>query len=243
VKEGFMLKAFALLTLLASSAVHAQTTLQSDLPLKYIEQVHPDANTRPLVIFLHGYGSNEADLIGMKFQLPAQYNYLSVQAPLALGEGRFQWFRKKGEGAYNGETDDLKASGQKLREFVAQAAKKYHASPDKVYLIGFSQGAMMTYEVGLRPPVAVGGIAALSGRLLPVLKTELQAQQQPLPLKIFIGHGTADDRVPYRDGTEANALLQKLAYKPEFHAYPGVGHSISSAELRDLNAWLQQLNP
>jgi phospholipase/carboxylesterase len=238
-----MLKAFALLTLLASSAVHAQTTLQSDLPLKYIEQVHPDANTRPLVIFLHGYGSNEADLIGMKFQLPAQYNYLSVQAPLALGEGRFQWFRKKGEGAYNGETDDLQASGRKLREFVAQAAKKYHASPDKVYLIGFSQGAMMTYEVGLRPPVAVGGIAALSGRLLPVLKTELKAQQQPLPLKVFIGHGIADDRVPYRDGTEANALLQKLTYTPEFHAYPGVGHSISTAELRDLNAWLQQLNP
>lgn len=238
-----MLKVFALLTLLASSAVHAQTTLQRDLPLKYIEQVHADADPRPLVIFLHGYGSNEADLIGMKFQLPAQYNYLSVQAPLALGEGRFQWFRKKGEGAYNGETDDLKTSARKLREFVAQAAQKYHASTDKVYLIGFSQGAMMTYEVGLRPPVAVGGIAALSGRLLPVLNAELKAEQQPLPLHIFIGHGTADDRVPYRDGTEANARLQKLAYTPEFHAYPGVGHSISAAELRDLNAWLQQLNP
>ncbi|MDR9861158.1 alpha/beta hydrolase [Pseudomonas baetica] len=238
-----MLKAFALLTLLASTAVQAQTTLQSDLPLKYIAQVHPDADPRPLVIFLHGYGSNEADLIGMKFQLPAHYNYLSAQAPLALGEGRYQWFRKKGEGAYNGETDDLKASGQKLRDFVAQAAKKYHVAPDKVYLIGFSQGAMMTYEVGLRPPVAVGGIAALSGRLLPVLKAELKSGQQPLPLNIFIGHGTADNQVPYHDGTEAAALLQKRAYKPQFHAYPGVGHSISAAELRDLNAWLQQLNP
>ena len=238
-----MLKAFALLTLLASTAAHAQITLQSDLPLKYIEQVHPDADPRPLVIFLHGYGSNEADLIGMKFQLPAQYNYLSVQAPLALGEGRFQWFRKKGEGAYNGETDDLKTSGQKLRDFVAQAAKKYHAAPDKVYLIGFSQGAMMSYEVGLRAPVAVGGFAALSGRLLPVLKAELKPGQAPLPLSIFIGHGTADDPVPYRHGTEANALLQKLDYKPEFHAYPGVGHSISAAELRDLNGWLQRLNP
>lgn len=238
-----MLKVFALLTLLASTAVQAQTTLQSDLPLKYLEQVHPDAEPRPLVIFLHGYGSNEADLIGMKFQLPAQYNYLSVQAPLSLGEDRYQWFRKKGEGAYNGETDDLQASGQKLRDFIAQAAKKYHAAPDKVYLIGFSQGAMMTYEVGLRAPVAVGGIAALSGRVLPVLKNELKAERQPLPLHIFIGHGTADDRVPYHDGTAANDLLKKLDYKPEFHAYPGVGHSISAAELRDLNGWLQQLNP
>lgn len=238
-----MLKIFALLTLFASTAVHAQTTLQSDLPLKYLEQVHPDAEPRPLVIFLHGYGSNEADLIGMKFQLPAQYNYLSVQAPMALGEGRYQWFRKKGEGAYNGETDDLKVSGQKLREFIAQATRKYHATPDKVYLIGFSQGAMMSYEVGLRPPVLIGGFAALSGRLLPVLKSELKADQPVLPVHIFIGHGTADDPVPYRLGTEANAQLQKLGYQPEFHAYPGIGHSITAAELRDMNGWLQQLNP
>ncbi|PNB47030.1 phospholipase [Pseudomonas sp. GW456-12-10-14-LB2] len=238
-----MLKVFALLTLLASTAVQAQTSLQNDLPLNYLAQVHPDAEQRPLVIFLHGYGSNEADLIGMKFQLPKQYNYLSVQAPMALGEGRFQWFRKKGEGAYNGETDDLKASSQKLRAFIAAAAQKYHAQPDKVYLIGFSQGAMMTYEVGLRQPAVVGGIAALSGRILPVLKSELKSEQQHPPLDIFIGHGTADDRVPYSGGTEADALLQKLSYKPQFHAYPGVGHSISAAELRDLNDWLQQLNP
>ncbi|VEF10447.1 phospholipase/carboxylesterase [Pseudomonas fluorescens] len=238
-----MLKMFALLTLLVSSAVQAQTTLQSDLPLKYLEQVHADAEPRPLVIFLHGYGSNEADLIGMKFQLPAQYNYLSVQAPMALGEGRFQWFRKKGEGAYNGETDDLKVSSQKLRDFITQATKKYHTRPDKVYLIGFSQGAMMSYEVGLRPPAVVGGFAALSGRLLPVLKSQLKADQPLLPVNIFIGHGTADDPVPYQNGAEAKALLETLGYKPQFHAYPGVGHSISAAELRDLNGWLQQLNP
>ena len=237
-----MLKFFALLTLLASAAVHAQTPLQADLPLKYLEQTHADSRNLPLVIFLHGYGSNEEDLFGIKDQLPEQYNYLSVRAPMTLGEGRYQWFRKKGEGAYNGETDDLKVSGQKLRDFIAQAAKKYHAAPDKVYLIGFSQGAMMSYEVGLRAPAVVGGFAALSGRLLPVLKAELKPGQ-PLPLSIFIGHGTADDPVPYRHGTEANALLQKLDYKPEFHAYPGVGHSISAAELRDLNGWLQRLNP
>jgi len=238
-----MLKVFALLTLLASSAVHAQTSLQTDLPLNYLAQVHPDAEQRPLVVFLHGYGSNEADLIGMKFQLPKQYNYLSVQAPMALGEGRFQWFRKKGEGAYNGETDDLKDASQKLRAFITAAAQKYHARPDKVYLIGFSQGAMMTYEVGLRQPAAVGGIAALSGRVLPVLKGELNSAQQHPPLEIFIGHGTADDRVPYSGATAAKELLEKLDYKPQFHAYPGVGHSISATELRDLNDWLQRLNP
>lgn len=242
-----MLKFFALLTLLASAAVHAQTPLQADLPLKYLEQTHADSRNLPLVIFLHGYGSNEEDLFGIKDQLPEQYNYLSVRAPMVMEEGRYQWFRQKGQGAYNGETDDLKNSSQDLLDFITQAASKYRTAPNKVFLVGFSQGAIMSYEVALRHPQALGGIAALSGRILPVLKTELKTELKPdekrQQLAIFIGHGTADKRLPYVDGTDANSLLQSLSLKPQFHAYPGVGHSISAAEMQDLNAWLQSLNP
>ena len=238
-----MLKFLALLTLLASAAVHAQTPLQTDLPLKYLEQANVDSRDQPLVIFLHGYGSNEQDLFGIKDDLPTQYTYLSVRAPMVMEEGSYQWFRKKGEGAYNGETDDLKTSAQLLLDFVAQAAKKYHTEPDKVVLVGFSQGAIMSYEVALRHPEAVGGIAALSGRILPVLKSELQPDEKRQSLAIFIGHGTADKRLPFSDGTDANSLLKSASLEPEFHAYEGVGHNISADEVQDLSAWLQRLNP
>ena len=238
-----MLKVLALLTLLASAAVHAQTPLQTDLPLRYLEQANADSVDQPLVIFLHGYGSNEEDLFGIKDELPERYTYLSVRASMVLQEGSYQWFRKKGEGAYNGETDDLKTSGQMLLDFIEQAAKKYHTQPDKVYLVGFSQGAIMSYEVALRHPEAVGGIAALSGRILPVLKSELKPDTKRQSLAIFIGHGTADKRLPFNDGTEADSLLKSLSLKPEFHAYPGVGHTISAAEMQDISAWLRRLNP
>lgn len=238
-----MLKFLALLTLLVSATVHAQTPLLTDLPLKYLEQANPESRNQPLVIFLHGYGSNEQDLFGIKDELPAQYTFLSVRAPIVMEEGSYQWFRKKGEGAYNGETDDLKTSGQVLLDFVALATKKYHTEANKVFLVGFSQGAIMSYEVGLRHPEALGGIAALSGRILPVLKSELKADEKRQSLAIFIGHGTADKRLPYTDGTDADRALQSLSLKPEFHAYQGVGHTISAAEIQDLNAWLQRLNP
>ncbi|MFJ7283535.1 alpha/beta hydrolase [Pseudomonas sp. NPDC099000] len=238
-----MLKFLALLTLLASTTVHAQTPLHTDLPLKYLEQANPESRHQPLVIFLHGYGSNEQDLFDIKDELPAHYNFLSVRAPMTMEEGSYKWFREKGNAAYNGETDDLKASGQVLLDFIAQATKKYHTEPDKVFLVGFSQGAIMSYEVALRQPEAVGGIAALSGRILPLLKSELKPDEKRQKLAIFIGHGTVDKRLPYIDGTEADSLLQSLSLKPEFHAYPGVGHSISGTEIQDLNAWLQRLNP
>jgi phospholipase/carboxylesterase len=160
-----------------------------------------------------------------------------------MEEGSYKWFREKGSSAYNGETDDLKTSGQVLLDFIAQAAKKYHTDPDKVFLVGFSQGAIMSYEVALRHPEAVGGIAALSERILPVVKSELKPDEKRQKLAIFIGHGTVDKRLPYTDGTDAVSLLQSLSLKPEFHAYPGVGHSISGAEMQDLSTWLQRLNP
>jgi phospholipase/carboxylesterase len=238
-----MLKFLALFMLLASATAHAQTPLHTDLPLKYLEQANPDSTDQPLVIFLHGYGSNERDLFGIKDELPAQYNYLSVQAPVALDADSYQWFRKKGDGAYNGETDDLKTSGKVLLDFIAQATKKYHTEANKVFLVGFSQGAIMSYEVGLRHPEALGGIAALSGRILPVLKAELKPDEKRQSLAIFIGHGTVDKRLPVVDGTAANSQLQKLSLKPEFHTYEGLGHSISAAEIQDLNAWLLRLNP
>ncbi|MNM84488.1 Phospholipase/Carboxylesterase [compost metagenome] len=89
----------------------------------------------------------------------------------------------------------------------------------------------------------MGGIAALSGRILPVLKAELKPDEKRQSLAIFIGHGEQDKRLPFSDGTEANSLLQSVSLEPEFHAYPGVGHSISAMEIQDLSAWLGRLNP
>lgn len=237
-----MLKALALLLLLPAM-VQAQPSLHTDLPLNYLAHVDEQARDRPLVIFLHGSGSNEQDLFELKDELPGDYNYLSVRAPKVMEPGHYQWFAKKGEGAYEGDSSDLEASGQMLLDFIAKARAKYRTDASKVYLVGFSQGAMMSYEVALRHPEAVGGIAAMGGRVLSGLRTELTPDESRRALAVFIGHGTADPIIPYHDGTEADTFLKTLALEPEFHAYPGVGHTISALEVQDLRAWLERLNP
>ncbi|XVN20518.1 alpha/beta fold hydrolase [Pseudomonas corrugata] len=237
-----MFKAFALFLLLVSSGLQAQPSLHTDLPLSYLAQADEQARDRPLVIFLQGSGSNERDLFELKDELPRHYNYLSVRAPKSMEPGHYQWFAKKGEGAYDGDTLDLKASGQMLLDFI-KARAKYPTDASQVYLVGFSQGAMMSYEVALRHPEAVGGIAAMGGRVLSVLQAELTPDESRRSLAVFIGHGTADPIIPYHDGTEADTFLKTLALEPEFHAYPGVGHTISALEVQDLRAWLERLNP
>lgn len=237
-----MLKFFAALLLVCSGWVQAQDALQTDLPLSYLAEVNTQASDKPLVIFMHGYGSNEQDLFGIKNALPGDYNYLSVRAPVQLRPGAYQWFTQKPNTAqYDGVTLDLKRSGELLSRFIKAAAEKYHTQSSQVFLVGFSQGAIMSYEVALRHPESVGGIAALSGRLLPVLRSELKASPALAGLNVFIAHGTADARLPFAGAKDARAFIETLGITPEFHRYSGVGHTISEAEIDDLDAWLKKV--
>ncbi|KPW18563.1 Phospholipase/carboxylesterase family protein [Pseudomonas amygdali pv. ulmi] len=236
-----MLKFFTALLFAVAGMAQAQDTLHTDLPLDYLAQVNVETPNRPLVIFIHGYGSNAADLFGLKEHLPADYNYLSVQAPVELRADSYKWFTQKpGVPDYDGVTEDLKSSGKQLSAFITQATGKFHTQPGKVFLVGFSQGAMMSYEVALRQPKLVGGIAALSGRLLPVVQSELKASDDLKRLNVFIGHGVQDRQVAYASGPQAEATLKSLGLSPQFHGYEGLGHSINEIEVIDLANWLQQ---
>jgi phospholipase/carboxylesterase len=235
-----MLKLFALALTLMASIAHADSELHTDLPLAYLEQTQGDARNEPLVIFLHGFGSNEEDLFGIKDALPSTWTYLSARAPTPVQPNGFRWFTKTpGDGDYDGVTADLHSSAQLIKDFVGQATAKYHTQPDRVFLVGFSQGAIMAYEVALRDPQLVRGIAALSGSVLPVLKAELKPDERLNTLAIFIGHGTLDQALPYASATRANEVLVGLGLKPEFHGYPGMNHTVSEAEVQDLKAWLE----
>ncbi len=236
-----MLKLFALALTLMASAAHADATLHPDLPLSYLEQTQSDARNQPLVIFLHGFGSNEEDLFGIKDALPSTWTYLSARAPMPVDSQGYRWFTKTpGDGDYNGETADLHRSAALIEDFVGKATAKYHTHSDRVFLVGFSQGAIMSYEVGLRKPALVRGIAALSGSVLPVLKAELKPSESLGKLAIFIGHGTLDQALPYASATRANEVLVGLGLTPEFHGYPGMPHTVSETEVQDLKAWLEK---
>ena len=238
-----MIRRFALALLLLSGMAHADLPVRTDLPLRYIEKTARETTGKPLVIFMHGYGSSELDLYALYTGLPADYTYLSVRAPITLAPGRFQWFRQTSdERDYNGETADLAQSTRTLGSFIDQAANKYRPPAGKIYLVGFSQGAMMSYELALRSPGKVGGIAALSGKILPVLRNELKATQGFGELAVFIGHGTADQRIPLAGAIQADEFLKQHGLQAVMRTYPGLPHSISPQEIADVKGWLLERN-
>lgn len=229
----------ALLVLCCATA-QAQPVLQTDLPLKYLVQTGAKPEGQPLVIFIHGYGANEEDLFTLKQHLPGDYTYLSVRAPLEMSNGGYKWFtRLPGNGEYDGVASDLASSEHQLIAFIRQAQRKYASDAAHTYLVGFSQGAILSYQLAVRDPQLVAGIAALSGKMLP----ELRETAKPVPglaqLKVFIAHGTADSVLPYDAAPQAAALLKRLGVAAQFHAYPGMEHTVNMQEADDLAGWLQ----
>lgn len=229
------------LALLFSGLSFAQAPLQRDLPLNYLEQPGNGKPDQPLVIFLHGYGSNEADLFGLKDDLPQGATYLSARAPMQMAQDGYQWFTPvRNTAEYNGLNGDVASSEQRIVDFIAAAVAKYHTRADLVTLVGFSQGAILSYQVALRHPQSVGGIAVLSGKLLPPLRASLKADPRYGAVRFFIGHGTADTVLPVQSATQADEALRAIGVVPQIHLYSGLRHSISEAEVTDLNNWLKR---
>ncbi len=227
----------ALLLLLVTTCTFCRAqSVQQDLTLKYVAAIPSQkAAKTPIIILLHSYGSDEQDMFGLKNTFPPNYLIVSARAPYPISGAGFQWFDLHKADAQS----EINSSSAQIVKFIAEVVTKYKADSRQVYLMGFSQGAMMSLQVGLKNPDKVKGVGILSGRLFPALKNEIKVTPALKNLKIFIGHGTADERIKFQEGKDAVEYLQSIGLKPDFHAYSGMKHAISNDELKDLQNWLK----
>ncbi len=218
----------------------AREGLQTDLALPYLVRTPQTPYKNPPILFLmHGYGSNETDLFELRNAIPDSFVLISVRAPLTLANGAYQWFRNiTVHDSVTGSPEDLKNSVDKMVAEIQGAVKEYKANPKAVYISGFSQGGIMSYEIGLQYPQLVKGFAPLSGKIFASLKPLIKKDAALQQLRIFIGHGDADNRIDYQYAKDAQAYLQNLGLQPEFHTYKGMQDSISQEELQDFVNWL-----
>lgn len=236
-----MKKLLIALLLTFTTMSYSEVKLQTDLPLKYIVQAPADSKNKPLIIFLHGFTRSEQDIFTLKENFVPDYTYVAVRAPLPIYSG-FQWFSLQiPSGGLIQVAEEVKKSTNLLDEFVKKIAAKYQTSTEKIFLVGFSQGAMMSYEFALRNPTSVRGIVALSGAMLPLVQNKMTRGYDLKNLAVFIGHGTSDNRVPHEAALSANSTLQQTSIKPTFHSYEGLGHTINNKELQDINAWIKKI--
>ncbi|WP_345084796.1 hypothetical protein [Nemorincola caseinilytica] len=226
---------------IAFSACAQNNMLQEGLALKYlVREPRTHAGKPPVAILMHGYGSNEADLFELAQFFPDDFLVISVRAPYPQGPTGFQWFEKdRSKQKYTPIKAQVEDSRDLLLKFIPQVVSWHHADAANIYVMGFSQGAIMSYEVGLTSPATIKGIGILSGGLPTGLEKEIKPSPTLSRLRIFIAHGTADNILSYQDGKDGYDQLVKLGLKPELHTYTGMAHTITSQVVADLVKWLK----
>jgi phospholipase/carboxylesterase len=193
----------------------------------------------PLLVLLHGYGSNEEDLFSFAAQLPDEYIIVSARAPYSLPPYGNAWYAITFDNDMNKFSDDVQAvqSRDLIVKFIDELVEAYPVDKEKITLIGFSQGAILSYAVALTYPQHINRVAALSGYLnMDIVGKDIHTKDLS-KLKFFISHGTVDQVIPVEWARKAPEFLKTLGLQEEYHEYP-VGHGVAPQNFYDLLNWL-----
>ena len=193
----------------------------------------------PLLILLHGYGSNEEDLFSFAPELPDDSYVISVRAPYDLQPYGHAWYAIHFDADENKFSDNVQAkqSVEIIASFIDEIVKQYPIDTENVTLIGFSQGAILSYATALTYPEKISKVVALSGYFNQEILPEIIDTKAISHLKFFVSHGTVDQVIPVDWARKAKPALENLGLEVEYQEYP-IGHGVSPKNFFDFKAWL-----
>ena len=166
----------------------------------------------PLLLLLHGYGSNEADLFSFASELPDEYYVISARAPYDLQYGSYAWYAINFDADQNKFSDHNQAilSRDLVVKFIAELKLNFPIDSADITLIGFSQGSILSYSIALSYPNIVQRVGALSGYLNLDITVDNYQNNDFSGLKIFSSHGTVDQVIPVEWARKTDPILKNL---------------------------------
>ena len=199
--------------------------------LKFGRVAAQSGQAKSLVVFLHGYGADGADLLGLADPLAAHLPdtvFMAADAPSPCAGNPFgrQWFPiPRFDGSSEVEAAvELNRAADDLNAFLDQRLADEGLTPKALALVGFSQGAMMSLHVAPRRAEAVAGVVAISGRLL---RPQVLAQEMKVKPPVMLIHGDRDEVVPFQEMQAAGNALVAAGFETYGHVMQGSGHGIS----------------
>ena len=212
-----------------------------NLSLEYkIREPKIKLDKNPLLLLLHGYGSNEEDLFSFATELPDEYYIISARAPYDLQYGSYAWYAINFDADQNKFSDheQAKISRDLIAGFIDELIVNYPIDENKIALIGFSQGSILSYAVALSNPEKVQKVVAMSGYLNLEIMDDNYLKNNFTNLKIFASHGTVDQVIPVEWARKTPAIVENLGINITYKEYP-VGHAVAPQNFYDFKNWLE----
>ncbi|MDD4820007.1 MAG: phospholipase [Flavobacteriales bacterium] len=199
-----------------------------------------DGRKNPLLVMAHGYGADQYDLFSLTAELPQEFHVVSFRAPLELPFGGAAWYslgfddKKK----FTNVPEALFAR-EKLANSIAEAVKQYDADPSNVWLLGFSQGAILSYGIMSKYPHLVRYFMPLSGYIEPNLIQPIERVEDYKGIKAFATHGTVDPVIPIEWGRGVKDFMRERGVDFQYNEYY-MGHGISPDGFSLMKKWVQE---
>jgi phospholipase/carboxylesterase len=195
---------------------------------------------KKLVIFIHGYGSNGMDLISLADYLNVEleeFHFCAPNAPFSfnMAYNSYQWFNLD----ERSETAILKSMRENifyLENFIEDKVKQLDISYKDVFLVGFSQGSMLSLYLAPRQEEEIGGVVALSGALINGENLKNEIKHKP---PILLVHGEIDEVVGIDEFFKAKELLKQLKFDLQAVSIKRMGHSINEEVIELMKNFLR----
>lgn len=210
------------------------------LALEYlIKEPKVILDKNPLLLLLHGYGSNEEDLFSFASELPENYYIISARAPYPLPPYGNAWYAIDFDANMNKFSNDEQAieSRDLIVTFIDELLEKYPIDKNNVNLIGFSQGAILSYAIALSYPEKINKVVALSGYFNQNIMKDGYENNDFSKLQFFVSHGSVDQVIPVDWARKNPEVLNLLNVKNEYHEY-NVGHGVAPQNFFDFKRFL-----
>ncbi len=201
----------------------------------------------PTIVLLHGWGASAHDLIGLAPVLHAgRALVLCPQGPVAFrmedvpgqpgGMAGYGWFPLGG--GRPPDPAEFSRAATAVSSFIDEAIALHPVDPDKLLLLGFSQGGTIAYDLALRDPKRFAGLVALSSWLSPEIVAQVVPSEDHRNLPALVIHGSEDPMIPSERSRESRDALLKLGVTTVYREFP-MGHEIRPEALRELVGWLE----
>lgn len=194
----------------------------------------------PLLLLLHGYGSNEEDLFSFATELPDDYYIVSARAPFDMMYGSYAWYAINFDADENkfSDIEQAKQSRDLIAVFIDELVANYAIDTDDVTLIGFSQGCILSYAIAVSYPEKVQRVVAMSGYFNEQIATDTFKNNDVSGLKIFASHGSVDQVVPVDWARNSIPKLKEFGVDIIYKEYP-VGHGVAPQNFFDFKNWIE----
>lgn len=194
----------------------------------------------PLIILLHGYGSNEYDLFSLKEKFPNSMLVISVQGPIMLGYQSFAWYEFNLLNKIYNNVKQAQSSNLLIIKLIDNLTKKYTFNKNNIWICGFSQGAILAYSLLFNYTNFFKKGILLSGYLeLDIINKLKKNDIKYKNMNLFISHGIKDNIIPIIWARKSYVRLKKLNIEITYKEYPG-GHTLDKKNYIDMINWIYQ---